>query len=113
MTSIRSTWQHERRRELPFEPTVRQPLGRVRTRAAYVAAIFAPLAAAAVMIPLREHLDQSAALILVAPVLFVPLAGGIGPGLLAAASATVSFDALLTRPYYDFSIHNGDDVVAA
>jgi K+-sensing histidine kinase KdpD len=62
---------------------------------------------------LREHLDQSAALILVVPVLVVALAGGIGPGLLAAASATVSFDVLLTRPYYDFSIHNGDDVVAA
>jgi hypothetical protein len=33
--------------------------------------------------------------------------------LLAAASATVTFDVLLTRPYYDFSIHNDDDVVAA
>ena len=52
MTSIRSTWQHERRRELAFEPTVRQPLGRTRLRAAYVAAIVAPLAVGAVMIPL-------------------------------------------------------------
>jgi len=113
VTSIRSTWQHERRRELAFEPTVRQPLGRTRLRAAYGAAIVAPLAVGALMIPLREHLDQSAALILVVPVLLVALGGGIGPGLLAAASATVTFDVLLTRPYYDLSIHNDDDVVAA
>lgn len=113
VTSMWSTWQRERRRELPFEPTERQPLGAVRTRVAYVAAIAVPLAVGALMIPLRDELDQSTALILVVPVLLVALAGGIGPGLLAAVSATVTFDVLLTRPYFGFAIHADDDVVAA
>ena len=108
-----STWQRERRRELPFEPTERQPLGAVRMRVAYVAAIVVPLAVGALMIPLRDELDQSTALVLVVPVLLVALAGGIGPGLLAAVSATVTFDVLLTRPYFGFAIHGDDDVVAA
>jgi len=113
VTSMWSTWQRERRRELAFEPTERQPLGATRLRLAYVAAIFVPLAVGALMIPWRDELDQSTALILVVPVLLVALAGGIGPGLLAAASATVTFDVLLTRPYFGFSIHSNDDVVAA
>ena len=113
VTSMWSTWQRERRRELAFEPTERQPLGATRLRLAYVAAIFVPLAVGALMIPWRDELDQSTALILVVPVLLVALAGGIGPGLLAAVSATVTFDVLLTRPYFGFSIHGNDDVVAA
>src|SRR4051794_7282127 len=108
-----STWQRERRRELAFEPTERQPLGATRLRLAYLAAIVVPLAVGALMIPLRDELDQSTALILVVPVLLVALAGGIGPGLLAALSATVTFDVLLTRPYFGFAIHGDDDVVAA
>lgn len=113
VTSMWSTWQRERRRELAFEPTERQPLGVVRMRVAYVAAIVVPLAVGALMIPLRDELDQSTALILVVPVLLVALAGGIGPGLLAALSATITFDVLLTRPYFGFAIHADDDVVAA
>jgi K+-sensing histidine kinase KdpD len=113
VTSMWSTWQRERRRELPFEPTERQPLGAARTRLAYIAAIVTPLAVGALMIPLRDELDQSTALILVVPVLLVALAGGIGPGLLAALSATMTFDVLLTRPYFGFAIHGDDDVVAA
>ena len=113
VTSMWSTWQRERRRELAFEPTERRPLGAMRTRVAYVAAIVVPLAVGALMIPLRDELDQSTALILVVPVLLVALAGGIGPGLLAAVSATVTFDVLLTRPYFGFAIHADDDVVAA
>jgi K+-sensing histidine kinase KdpD len=113
VTSMWATWQRDRRRELAFEPTERQPLGVVRTRVAYLAAIVVPLAAGALMIPLRDELDQSTALILVVPVLLVALAGGIGPGLLAAVSATVTFDVLLTRPYFGFAIHGDDDVVAA
>ena len=84
-----------------------------RTLAAYVAAIVVPVAVGAAVIPWRDSLTQSTSLILVLPVLLVALAGGIGPGLLAAASATVAFDLLLTRPYLGFSIHANDDVVAA
>ena len=113
VTSMWSTWQRERRRELAVEPTERQPLGVTRTRVAYAAAIVAPFVVGALMIPWRDELDQSTALILVMPVLLVALAGGIGPGLLAATSATVTFDVLLTRPYFGFAIHDNDDVVAA
>lgn len=113
VTSMWSTWQRERRRELAIEPTERQPLGVLRLRVAYVAAIVLPFAIGALMIPLRDELDQSTALILVVPVLMVALAGGIWPGLLAALSATVAFDVLLTRPYFGFAIHDDDDVVAA
>jgi K+-sensing histidine kinase KdpD len=113
VTSMWSTWQRDRRRELPFEPTRRQPLGATRLRLAYVAALLVPLAVGALLIPLRDELDQSTALILVLPVLLVGLVGGIGPGLLAAMSATVTFDVLLTRPYFGFAIHDDDDVIAA
>jgi hypothetical protein len=110
---MKSAWQRERRRELAFEPTERRALGTARTLSAYLAAIVLPLGVGAAMIPWRDDLAQSTALILVLPVLLVALAGGIGPGLLAAVSATVTFDVLLTRPYLDFSIHDNDDVVAA
>jgi two-component system sensor histidine kinase KdpD len=113
MNSSGSTWRRERRREVAIEPTVRHPFGAIRVRRAYVAAIVAPLAIAAALIPLRDELDQSTALILVVPVAIVALTGGIGPGLLSAASATLSFDVFLTRPYYGFAIHDNDDVVAA
>ena len=113
MTGILPSWPRERRRELPIEPTDRQPLGVRRRRAAYLAAIVVPLAIGALMIPLRDELDQSTALILVVPVLIAALAGGVGPGLVAAVSATVTFDVLLTRPYFGLAIHDDDDVVAA
>ena len=61
----------------------------VRTRRAYAAAVIAPFAIGAVLIPLRDELDQSTSLILVVPVAVVALAGGIGPALLSAISATV------------------------
>ena len=84
-----------------------------RTLAAYVAAIVVPVAVGAAVIPWRDSLTQSTSLILVLPVLLVALAGGIGPGLLAAASATVAFDLLLTRFYLGFSIHENDDAVSS
>ncbi|MEO8692934.1 MAG: DUF4118 domain-containing protein [Acidimicrobiales bacterium] len=110
---MQSRWQHERRRELALEPTQRQPLGSTRTKVAYVAAIVLPFAVGALMIPWRDDLDQSTALVLVLPVLIVALAGGLGPALLAAVMATAAFDLLLTRPYFGFSIHDNNDVVAA
>lgn len=113
MNMIASTMRRERRRALTIEPTERHPLGALRTRRAYVAAVIAPVAVAAALIPLRDELDQSTALILVVPVVLVALAGGIGPGLLASLSATLSFDVFLTRPYFGLAIHADDDIVAA
>jgi K+-sensing histidine kinase KdpD len=113
MSSTGPAWRRERRRELTIEPTARHPIGTNRTRRAYLAAVIAPFAIGALLIPLRDELDQSTALILVVPVAIVALAGGIGPGLLSAICATLSFDLWLTRPYYGFAIHGDDDVVAA
>ena len=113
VNAIRSTWPRERRRELAIEPTEPRPLG-PRTLAAYAAAVVVPVAVGAAVIPWRDNLTHSTALILVLPVLLVALAGGIGPGLPAAAASPqpVTFDLLLTRPYLGFSIHDNDDVVA-
>jgi Domain of unknown function (DUF4118) len=110
---MQSRWQYERRRELAVEPSRRQPLGSARTKIAYVAAIVLPFAVGALLIPWRDELDQSTALVLVLPVLIVALAGGLGPALVAAVMATATFDLLLTRPYFGFSIHDDNDVVAA
>jgi hypothetical protein len=113
LNSISTTFRRERRREVTIEPTERHPLGLARTRWAYLAAVVIPWIVGAALIPVRDELDQSSALILVVPVALIALAGGLGPGLLASVSATVSFDVLLTRPYFGFAIHDNDDVVAA
>src|SRR5687767_14988428 len=113
MTTPATTLRRERRREVTFEPTGRHPFGRARTRYAYFAAVAVPWIIGAALIPVRDELDQSSALILVVPIALIALAGGIGPGLLASVSATLSFDVLLTRPYFGLAIHDNDDVVAA
>lgn len=113
MHTIASTMRRERRREVTFEPTVRHPLDPNRIRYAYLAAVAIPWIVGAALIPVRDELDQSSAVILVVPVALIALAGGIGPGLLGSVSATLSFDVLLTRPYFGLAIHDNDDVVAA
>lgn len=113
MATLANNMRRERRREVTIEPTERHPLGLTRTRWAYLAAVAGPWVIGAILIPLRDELDQSSALILVVPVALVALAGGLGPALVAAVSATLSFDVLLTRPYFGFDIHDNDDVVAA
>ena len=113
MNTIASTMRRERRREVTFEPAERRPLGSTRVRWAAAAAVVVPWIVSAALIPVRDELDQSSALILVVPVALIALAGGIGPSLLGSVSATLSFDVLLTRPYFGLAIHDNDDVVAA
>jgi len=63
------------------------------------------------MTPARTHLPTpDAALVLVAVVVVVASAGIRLAGYLAAASAGLTFDAALTRPYGNLSIHSGQDV---
>ena len=76
-------------------------------------AVVAPLAVCAALILVRADIDRStAALVLVLPVVLVAVVGGSGPAALAAVVASLSFDALLTRPYYRLEIHAAEDVEA-
>src|SRR5450631_1637379 len=61
--------------------------------------VLSPLVVASALLPFRDHIQASnVALVLVLAVL------------VAAVVAAVAFDFLFTRPYYSFSINNGDDV---
>ena len=80
-------------------------------RVALLAAVLAPLATAAVLVPFRTSVaNTDAALILVVVVVAVAANGHRPAGLLAAASAAVWFDFFLTRPYEHFTITSRDDI---
>jgi K+-sensing histidine kinase KdpD len=69
-------------------------------------AVTAPLAVAAVLVPFRHHLTNAAtALILVAVIVAIAIAGGRPSGYIASVSATLWFDFFFTRPYNSFDIH--------
>ncbi len=95
------------------EPAEGQPLQRARLIAGYVLAVALPAATAAATIPLRGSHTSAAAVILVLSVVIVAAIGTTGPALLAAVSAGVVFDLLLTEPYYRLAISDGDDLSAA
>jgi hypothetical protein len=96
-----------------LQPAERWRYNRRRLVAAYLAAIALPVVVAAALIPFRDDLAQTSALLLVVPVVVVATLGGVGPSLVAALAASVAFDVLLTRPFYDLAIHDSDDIVAA
>ncbi|MFH8591501.1 DUF4118 domain-containing protein [Streptomyces rimosus] len=83
----------------------------LRDRVALAAGLAAPLVAALVLVPLRGTVSSTnLALILVAVIVAVAAAGNRLAGALAALSAAVWFDFLLTRPYQSFAIRHGDDI---
>jgi K+-sensing histidine kinase KdpD len=76
-----------------------------RDRLAVLAALIAPLAIAAVLVPFRTHFaNTDAALILVLVVVAVAANGLRVAGILAALSAALWFDFFLTRPYEHLAI---------
>ncbi|TDW15657.1 DUF4118 domain-containing protein [Kribbella kalugense] len=78
------------------------------------AALLAPPAVCALLIPFREHFDNAnAALLLVVVIVAVAVFGIRLAGVLAAISSAVWFDFFLTVPYYSFTINNQDDVEQA
>lgn len=92
------------------EPDRPEPGGPVGW-SAIVIAVAGPIAVALVMLPLRDQVRSSnVALVLVLAVLVAASVGGRVGGAVAAIVAAVSLDFLFTRPYYSFSISNGDDV---
>jgi K+-sensing histidine kinase KdpD len=80
-------------------------LRRLLARIAWPLALFGPPIVAALLIPLRPHLDATnVALILVVVVVAVAAAGRRLPGLVAAVTAGLAFDFLWAQPYYRLTI---------
>lgn len=85
-----------------------------RDRVAIVAAVVAPLAVTAVLVPFRTTFaNANAALVLVVVVVAVAAVGNRLAGAVAALSAAAWFDLFLTRPYERFTITRSADVTAA
>ncbi|MFK4227160.1 DUF4118 domain-containing protein [Streptomyces sp. NPDC019890] len=90
---------------------MRTPL---RDTVALGAALLAPPAVAAVLVPFRDDATNATlALILVVVVVAVAAIGNRTAGALAALSAAAWFDFFLTRPYQQFTINDADDIETA
>jgi hypothetical protein len=84
------------------------------TAAALTAAIVAPIAAAAALIPVRSQIgNTNIALVLVVVVVAVATLGRRFAAAVAALSAAAWFDFFHTQPHYSFTINAHDDVVTA
>ena len=85
-----------------------------RDRIAIVAALAAPLAVAAVLLPFRASWSNTnVALLLVVVIVAVAAIGNRIAGALAALWAAVWFDFFFTVPYYRFTIRSPADVTTA
>jgi K+-sensing histidine kinase KdpD len=96
----------------PLEPGQRLPVAWRRLGVACALAIALPAILAVAAVPLRDDHGPTVAVVLVVPVVAVALLGGTGPAVLAALSAGLAYDLLLTQPYNRLVIHDPDDVVA-
>ena len=77
-----------------------------------IAALLAPIAVAAALIPWRAGLDTADnALVLVVVIVAVASTGRRVAALLSALVAALSFDFFLTRPYYSFRITRHQDLI--
>lgn len=89
---------------------------RIERRMVLIAWALAPVASTlvgVVLVALRDDIDRSTAtLVLVVPVVLVAVIGGPGPAALAAIVAPLTFDVLLTEPYYRLDIHAAEDIEA-
>jgi len=82
-----------------------------RDRAAIVAAVIAPLAAAAILLPFRASWpNTNVALLLVVVVVAIAAIGNRVAGAIAAIGAAVWFDFFFTLPYERFTIRSSADV---
>jgi hypothetical protein len=85
-----------------------------RARIAILAALAAPLAVAAVLLPFRASWpNTNVALLLVVVVVGVAAAGNRVAGGLAAVWAAIWFDFFFTLPYYRFTIRSSADATTA
>ena len=82
-----------------------------RDRAAFAAALVAPLAAAAILVPFRSSWpNTNVALLLVVVIVAVAAIGNRVAGAIAAIGAAVWFDFFFTLPYERFTIRSSADV---
>jgi hypothetical protein len=82
-----------------------------RDRAAIVAALIAPLAAALILLPFRSSWpNTNVALLLVVVIVTVAAIGNRVAGAIAAIGAAVWFDFFFTLPYERFTIRSSADV---
>jgi len=96
---------------LCYHDYVRVPPWLTRDRLAVIAALAAPLALTAILVPFRHSFPNTdAALALILVVVAVAANGYRLAGYLAAVSAAVWFDFFLTRPYEQFSITRRADI---
>jgi hypothetical protein len=80
--------------------------------AGIVIAALAPIAIAALLVPLRDTIDNTnVALGLVLVVLTAALTGGRTAGAVASISAVLAFDFFHTQPYLSLTIDSGDDIL--
>ncbi|TKA01699.1 DUF4118 domain-containing protein [Actinacidiphila oryziradicis] len=90
------------------------PHSLVRGPLAILAALAAPLAVCAVLLPLRSNIaNTNIALILVVAVVAAAILGHRLAGALSAVSAALWFDFFFTRPYEHFSIAKSADITTA
>ena len=81
------------------------------TAPGYVIGGLGPIAVAALLVPLRDHVQTAnLALIMVLVVVLAAAIGGRGAAALAAVVAAVSFDFFLTQPYLSLQIESADDL---
>ncbi len=67
----------------------------------------------ALAIPWRENHSEAISLVLVLAVVVTASVGGLGPSLVAAAIACLTYNLFLTVPYYSLAIDKPDDAIAA
>src|SRR5258707_6678045 len=85
-----------------------------RDRIAVAAALLAPLAAAAILLPFRASWpNTNVALLLVVVVVGVASAGSRVAGGVAAVWAAIWFDFFFTLPYERFTIRSKSDITTA
>jgi K+-sensing histidine kinase KdpD len=85
-----------------------------RDRIAILAALAAPVAAAAILLPFRATWSNTnVAMLLVVVVVGVAAIGNRVAGAVAAVSAAVWFDFFFTVPYYRFTIRGSADLTTA
>jgi hypothetical protein len=78
---------------------------------AVVVALLAPLGLSAVLVPFRgSFVNTAAALVLVAVIVAVAVAGNRLAGVVASISSALWFDFFLTRPYDNFAISHRPDL---
>jgi len=95
----------------PWRRAGRWPRYPTRDRAAIAAALIAPLAAAAILLPFRgSWSNTNAALLLVVVVVAVAAIGNRIAGAIAAIGAAAWFDFFFTMPYYRFTILHASDI---